>query len=286
MLLYSCSGEPFSPCSDSCFSFSVSFSVIHPSIVSTGIPITMSEQPSEERIEDLHDFKSSNEHFSASARINTEGRVNIHLTSHAKNLAKYISKATKYTHPLGQDLTANNRAYENNFQSILGKYKNVPKLNIAIHIVGSRGDVQPFIAIAKYLQGEPYGHRVRICTHPVFKEFVEENGIEFFSIGGDPATLMAYMVKNPGLMPGMESLKAGDVGKRRADIATILEGCWRGCIEPGDGMSGSKTSSREMSREEETDRLFIADAIIANPPSYGHIHCAEKLGIPLHLMFT
>ena len=28
------------------------------------------------------------------------------------------------------------------------------------------------------------------------------------------------------------------------------------------------------------------DAIIANPPSYGHLHCAEKLGIPLHMMFT
>lgn len=27
-------------------------------------------------------------------------------------------------------------------------------------------------------------------------------------------------------------------------------------------------------------------AIIANPPVYGHIHCAEKLGIPLHMVFT
>lgn len=65
-------------------------------------------------------------------------------------------------------------------------------MNIAIQIVGSRGDVQPFIAIGKVLKGK-YGHRVRICTHPVFKGFVEENGLEFFSIGGDPATLMAYM---------------------------------------------------------------------------------------------
>ncbi|KAG9604261.1 glycosyltransferase family 1 protein, partial [Aureobasidium melanogenum] len=31
---------------------------------------------------------------------------------------------------------------------------------------------------------------------------------------------------------------------------------------------------------------FIADVIIANPPSFAHIHCAEKLGIPLHIMFT
>lgn len=31
---------------------------------------------------------------------------------------------------------------------------------------------------------------------------------------------------------------------------------------------------------------FIADAIIANPPSFAHIHIAERLGVPLHIMFT
>lgn len=31
---------------------------------------------------------------------------------------------------------------------------------------------------------------------------------------------------------------------------------------------------------------FIADAIIANPPSMAHCHIAERLGIPLHIMFT
>ena len=31
---------------------------------------------------------------------------------------------------------------------------------------------------------------------------------------------------------------------------------------------------------------FVADAIIANPPSFAHVHCAERLGCPLHMMFT
>lgn len=31
---------------------------------------------------------------------------------------------------------------------------------------------------------------------------------------------------------------------------------------------------------------FVADAIIANPPSIMHIHCAEALGIPVHIMFA
>jgi hypothetical protein len=230
-----------------------------------------------------------NEHYTAKAQVLNDGRVNIHLSHRASQLQKYFERRGTPHYkgnrtPLGAQLTKRNKKYVSNFQSIVGKFTGLPRMNIAVHIVGSRGDVQPFIAIGQILR-DKYGHRVRICTHPVFKTFVEENGLEFFSIGGDPATLMAYMVKNPGLMPGIESLKAGDVGKRRADIAEILEGTWRGCVEPGDGM-GSEKVGTPLTKEEEADRLFIADAIIANPPSYGHIHCAEKLGIPLHMMFT
>lgn len=31
---------------------------------------------------------------------------------------------------------------------------------------------------------------------------------------------------------------------------------------------------------------FRADAILANPPAYGHTHCAEALNVPLHILFT
>ncbi|KAI1458868.1 hypothetical protein F4805DRAFT_105724 [Annulohypoxylon moriforme] len=157
-----------------------------------------------------------------------------------------------------------------------------PRLNIAIHIVGSRGDVQPFIPIAQLLSKPPFGHRVRICTHPVFKSFIESKGLEFFSIGGDPEALMAYMVKNPGLLPSRESFKAGDISKRRKEMGEIMHGAWRSCIEAGDGM-GDKVTASDV---ESASDLFIADAIIANPPSMAHIHCAEKLGIPFHMVFT
>jgi len=71
-----------------------------------------------------------------------------------------------------------------------------PKLNIVVMVIGSRGDVQPFVAISKVLK-EKYGHRVRLATHPAFREFVVGEGVDFFSVGGDPAELMAFMVKNP-----------------------------------------------------------------------------------------
>ena len=34
------------------------------------------------------------------------------------------------------------------------------------------------------------------------------------------------------------------------------------------------------------DHALYVQAIISNPPCYGHIHCAEKLQVPLHMMFT
>lgn len=73
-----------------------------------------------------------------------------------------------------------------------GFAKGVPPLNILIQIIGSRGDVQPFIALGRVLKGQ-YGHRVRVATHPTFKRFVEENGLEFFSLSGDPAELVSFL---------------------------------------------------------------------------------------------
>jgi hypothetical protein len=161
-----------------------------------------------------------------------------------------------------------------------------PKLNVVILVVGSRGDVQPFVALGKVLRSS-YGHRVRLATHPIFQSLVEENGLEFFSIGGDPAELMAFMVKNPGLMPGFDSLKSGDVGKRRKGMEEIVLGCWRACVEAGDGLGASPRLEGGINMDTNlTERPFIADAIIANPPSFAHVHIAEKLGVPLHMMFT
>ena len=142
------------------------------------------------------------------------------------------------------------------------------KLNIVIQVVGSRGDVQPFIALGNELQR--HGHRVRIATHDVFIDFVRKAGLEFYPVGGDPAALMAYMVKNPSLIPSLKTIMDGEIGRKRTMVADMLEGFWDSCLLP----------------DPVTDEPFVADAIIANPPSFAHISCAEALGIPLHIMFT
>ncbi|KAJ5421323.1 Glycosyl transferase family 28 [Penicillium cf. griseofulvum] len=193
-----------------------------------------------------------------SASVQEDGRIDVNLESKiARTLAKIIDLQQEDIHnpsPEYIDLTRLTSCELN--------------LNIVIQIVGSRGDVQPFIALGNALQ--KHGHRVRIATHGVFADFVHESGLEFYPIGGDPSELMAFMVKNPGLIPQMKTLRDGEVQRKQAMVATMLDGCWRSCIED----------------DPITKEPFVADAIIANPPSFAHVHCAQALSIPVHLMFT
>ncbi|KAL8765033.1 MAG: hypothetical protein Q9209_007759 [Squamulea sp. 1 TL-2023] len=235
------------------------------------------------------------------ARVGSDGRVDISINQQSSRLSNLLVPALRNQLALQQTVEPTTQELEQ-IRPIIGGIPDEarsPTLNIVIHVVGSRGDVQPFVALGKVLKKE-YGHRIRLATHPTFRTFVEENGLEFFTIGGDPAELMAFMVKNPGLMPGIDALKSGDIGKRRKGMYEIVQGCWRSCIEMGDGTSmmasddhlGSLDNSNHPTNPDPSvndvpsTRPFVADAIIANPPSFAGIHCAEKLGIPLHLMFT
>ncbi|PTU23545.1 hypothetical protein P175DRAFT_0543946 [Aspergillus ochraceoroseus IBT 24754] len=200
------------------------------------------------------------------ARVTDNGRFDINLHESEADIAGLLDTLSKpptvqehRIHPISEDLQF------------------PVKLNIVIHVVGSRGDVQPFIVLGQALK--THGHRVRLATHLVFRDFVKENGLEFFNIGGNPAELMSFMVKNPKLIPKMESLIHGDIGRRRREIRLIIAGCWRSCFEAGEGIDCLCNAPGE-------ERSFVADAIIANPPSFAHIHCAERMAIPLHLMFT
>ncbi|EOA30081.1 hypothetical protein CARUB_v10013187mg [Capsella rubella] len=140
----------------------------------------------------------------------------------------------------------------------------IPPMQIVMLIVGTRGDVQPFVAIAKRLQD--YGHRVRLATHANFKEFVLTAGLEFYPLGGDPKVLAGYMVKNKGFLPSGPS----EIPIQRNQMKDIIYSLLPACKEP-DPDSGIS---------------FKADAIIANPPAYGHTHVAEALKIPIHVFFT
>jgi hypothetical protein len=75
---------------------------------------------------------------------------------------------------------------------------------------------------------------------------------------------------DPGLMPGLNSLRNGDVSAKRKMAKTMLKGFYNACFWP-DGVTNSP---------------FAADAIISNPPTFAHVHVAEALGLPLLLSFS
>ncbi|KAA8546575.1 hypothetical protein F0562_002686 [Nyssa sinensis] len=142
--------------------------------------------------------------------------------------------------------------------------KSVPRLKIAMLVVGTRGDVQPFLAMAKRLQ--EFGHNVRLATHINFRTFVKSAGIDFYPLGGDPRVLAGYMARNKGFIPSAP----GEISIQRKQLKAIIESLLPACTEP----------------DIDSGEPFRAQAIIANPPAYGHAHVAEALGVPLHMFFT
>ncbi|KAL4885393.1 hypothetical protein BJY04DRAFT_134029 [Aspergillus karnatakaensis] len=221
------------------------------------------------------------EELDTGVRVMEDGRLDIKLREHKPWLQRIVRHTKENPYPRG---TLQNRPSITLEQ---GEEDSYPlRLNIVIQVVGSRGDIQPFLAIGKRLHS--HGHRVRLATHLSFRETVLEQGLEFFNIGGDPAELMAFMVKNPGLMPDMGTIRSGAIRKRRREMKEIFSGCWRSCFETGDG-TGIEHHVAEDPWSGEVDWRslpFVADVVIANPPSFAHLSCAEKLGVPLCMMFT
>ncbi|XP_044511996.1 sterol 3-beta-glucosyltransferase UGT80B1-like isoform X2 [Mangifera indica] len=186
-------------------------------------------------------------------RIQNDGTVEVDLNKGAPVASELLEFQPVEVPPIS---FAGTSFYESN--------KSIPRLEIAVLVVGTRGDVQPFLAMAKRLQ--EFGHHVRLATHANFRNFVRSAGVDFFPLGGDPRVLAGYMARNKGLIPS----GPGEISIQRKQLKAIIESLLPACTEP----------------DMETGVPFRAQAIIANPPAYGHAHVAEALGVPLHIFFT
>ncbi|GAB2290010.1 hypothetical protein Dimus_024307 [Dionaea muscipula] len=185
-------------------------------------------------------------------KIQKDGTVEVNLTKTTSVASELFELQTVERAPI-------------DFEDDVPKFnKSIPRLRIAMLVVGTRGDVQPFLAIAKRLQ--EFGHHVRLATHTNFCDFVKSAGVEFYPLGGDPRVLAGYMARNKGFIPS----GPGEIYSQRKQLKAIIESLLPACTEP----------------DTETGTPFRAQVIIANPPAYGHAHVAEALGIPLHIFFT
>lgn len=67
-------------------------------------------------------------------------------------------------------------------------------MDIAVVSYGSRGDIQPFVALARALR--LIGHRVRLLAPPTFATLAEEQGIDFVATGEDIEAHLSARIKS------------------------------------------------------------------------------------------
>lgn len=135
--------------------------------------------------------------------------------------------------------------------------------------IGSRGDVQPYIALCKGLMAE--GHTCKIASHGEYRAWVEGHGIAFEEVGGDPAELMQRTFLPPSSLTttdvdGVTVMIAHDfftiafmkeaIGRFRGWLDELLETTWKAC-------QGS-------------------DVLIESPSAIAGYHIAEALRIPYY----
>ena len=140
-------------------------------------------------------------------------------------------------------------------QASILNFKPTESLRITCLTIGSRGDVQPYIALCKRLLEE--GHRPKIATHAEFKGWVTKHGIDFATVDGDPAELMRICVENG--MFTYSFLREASV-KFRGWIDELLASAWKACQD--------------------------SDILIESPSAMAGIHIAEALGIPYFRAFA
>lgn len=161
---------------------------------------------------DYTEFRASGDGSYSTAALNTDGciDINIHLGHKRPPKPAVVSPTLTSTDSLSSvpmpmprrtdtvesfpDLLPDHAVSVTEYGIDIDGWDRVPKLNILVMIVGSRGDVQPYVALGQRLLKD--GHRVRIATHDMFEEFVTSAGLEHFGIGGNPHDLMSYMVKS------------------------------------------------------------------------------------------
>lgn len=122
-------------------------------------------------------------------------------------------------------------------------------MRIVILTAGSRGDVQPFVALAKGLQS--VGHEVVLCTAATFESFITSQGVPYAHMNDE---LLRLMDTDEGKAAMSGGSKLGLIKKVQPMLRAILNDAW--AASQG------------------------AEALIYHPKTLAGYHIAEKFNIP------
>jgi len=130
-------------------------------------------------------------------------------------------------------------------------------MRVTILTVGTRGDLQPYIALGRGLQSA--GIQVRLATNAPYKDTVEGQGLEFFCLASDTREVMQGA-------QGRKFLESGEnVARFALRMIPIL-----------------KENLRRHFRDIE-EACRGADAILHAPLAFPGWHVAEAMGVPSFL---
>ncbi len=133
-------------------------------------------------------------------------------------------------------------------------------MNILILTFGSRGDVQPYVALGKGLQS--VGHAVTICTSSQFESFIVEHGLNY-----------GYMTNE--LLKLMDSEAGRDAMENTTNI-------WEWVKTVRKLYQQVAPLQRQMLQDSwQVTQSLQPDLILYHPKAFGAPHFAEKLNIPV-----
>ncbi len=130
----------------------------------------------------------------------------------------------------------------------------MPEARIAILTFGSRGDVQPFLALARALQRR--GAQPVLGAHPVYRKLIEHHGVAYAELAGDPQEWMRSqarlraMVRSPAVLTAAREF----AGEWAPTMRTMLE--------------------------QSTDLAEASDAVVFSHGALAGPHLREALGKP------
>lgn len=127
-------------------------------------------------------------------------------------------------------------------------------MHITVLTVGSRGDVQPYIALSAGLEAR--GYEVTLATHASFRETIESRGLAFRSIAMDPREVMR----------GREGREWMESGENPIHFIRELVRFIRPHLR--DHLAEVQSACRG------------ADGVVFSPLAFAGWHVAEALGVP------
>ncbi|MFC1813931.1 glycosyltransferase [Thermodesulfobacteriota bacterium] len=137
-------------------------------------------------------------------------------------------------------------------------------MKILIATIGTRGDVQPYVALGRALMES--GHEITICTCAHFEPFIRENGLGYAYVNND---FIDFMHSPEG------KIILGNAGSFWKTLATLV---------PMISKLGN-LQERQMADVWAASKESAPDLILYHPKALGAPDFAEKLGVACMLAF-